>query len=57
VVFGGSRRELVARELRGAERERDYRRGEEIYPGFSHYPRWAAPRRIPVFRLAPPSDA
>lgn len=53
VVLGGVTRELVARELDGPERERDYRRGEEIYPGFTHYCRWASNRRIPVLRLEP----
>ena len=52
VVFDGARREMAARELTGAERERDYERGEEIYPGFTHYARWTN-RRIPVLRLEP----
>jgi deazaflavin-dependent oxidoreductase (nitroreductase family) len=55
IVFDGTSREVVTRELSGAERERDYRRGEEIYPGFTHYRRWAANREIPVLRLAPAS--
>jgi deazaflavin-dependent oxidoreductase (nitroreductase family) len=53
VVFDGISREVTAYELSGAERERSYRRGEEIYPGFSHYPRWTGNRRIPVLRLKP----
>ena len=53
IVAGGATREIVAEELSGDERERAYRRGEEIYPGFTHYPRWTAGRRIPVFRLRP----
>jgi deazaflavin-dependent oxidoreductase (nitroreductase family) len=53
IVFDGISRNVTAHELSGPERERAYRRGEEIYPGFSHYPRWAANRRIPVLRLAP----
>jgi deazaflavin-dependent oxidoreductase (nitroreductase family) len=53
IVIGGARRDVVARELTGFERERGYRRGEEIFPGFSHYPRWAKDRRIPVLRLEP----
>jgi deazaflavin-dependent oxidoreductase (nitroreductase family) len=52
IVHDGTRREVAARELSGAERDRDYRRGEEIYPGFAHYARWTS-RRIPVLRLAP----
>jgi deazaflavin-dependent oxidoreductase (nitroreductase family) len=52
IVFNGASRDVVAHELSGAERERDYRRGEEIYPGFTHYARWTN-RRIPVLRLEP----
>ena len=55
VVADGIARELVARELSGEERDRGYRRGEEIFPGFTHYERWAANREIPVLRLEPPS--
>jgi deazaflavin-dependent oxidoreductase (nitroreductase family) len=53
IVFDGISRTVTAHELSGPERERGYRRGEEIYPGFIHYPRWAANRRIPVLRLKP----
>jgi deazaflavin-dependent oxidoreductase (nitroreductase family) len=53
VVFDGERRQLLARELEGEERERAYGRGEEIYPGFIHYKRWAGDRVIPVLRLEP----
>jgi deazaflavin-dependent oxidoreductase (nitroreductase family) len=53
IEFEGASREVTARELSGAERDREYGRGEEIYPGFTHYTRWAAPRRIPVLRLEP----
>lgn len=42
----------TARELSGEERERCFRLGAEIYPGFNHYVRWAG-RRIPVLRLEP----
>lgn len=28
-------------------------RAEEIYPGFTHYPRWTEGREIPVLRLKP----
>jgi deazaflavin-dependent oxidoreductase (nitroreductase family) len=52
IVIGGVSRDVVAREFVGAERELDYRRGEEIYPGFTHYRRWAN-REIPVFRACP----
>jgi deazaflavin-dependent oxidoreductase (nitroreductase family) len=53
IVVAGVRHELVARELSGAERERGYRRGEEIFPGFIYYRRWARNRQIPVLRLEP----
>jgi deazaflavin-dependent oxidoreductase (nitroreductase family) len=53
IVFDGISREVTAHELSGRERERGYRRGEEIYPGFSHYPRWAGNRTIPVLSLKP----
>jgi deazaflavin-dependent oxidoreductase (nitroreductase family) len=52
IVFDGATDHVVARELSGAERERDYRRGEDIYPGFTHYGRWTD-REIPVLRLEP----
>ena len=53
IIADGVRREVVARELSGSERERDYQRGEEIFPGFTHYRRWATNRQIPVLRLEP----
>jgi deazaflavin-dependent oxidoreductase (nitroreductase family) len=53
IVTGGVSREVVAKELSGSERERGYRRGEAIYPGFTHYPRWTGGREIPVLRLTP----
>jgi deazaflavin-dependent oxidoreductase (nitroreductase family) len=53
IVFAGVEREVEARELNGSERERAYHRGEEVYPGFTHYRRWAANREIPVLRLGP----
>jgi deazaflavin-dependent oxidoreductase (nitroreductase family) len=56
VVFDGVRRDMRASELAGAERDRAYARGEEIYPGFRHYPDWTEGRRIPVLRLSPLSD-
>lgn len=51
IVLDGVARDVAARELTGEERERCYRRGEEIYPGFTHYRRWASNREIPVLRL------
>ena len=53
IVFEGDTREVEARELTGDERERAYHRGEEIYPGFIYYQRWARNREIPVLRLEP----
>jgi deazaflavin-dependent oxidoreductase (nitroreductase family) len=48
----GEGRHYTAREMSGEERDRCYRLGAEIYPGFHHYVRWTA-RRIPVLRLEP----
>ena len=53
VTVDGVTRTLEARELAGAERDRQFRRAAAIYPGFEYYRRWAAPRRIPVVRLEP----
>ena len=53
IVVDGVSRKVVAQELNGPQRERDYRLGEEIYPGFTHYGRWAGTRQIPVLRLKP----
>jgi deazaflavin-dependent oxidoreductase (nitroreductase family) len=53
IARNGISREVVARELGGSEREVGYRRGEEIFPGFTQYRRWASHRQIPVLRLKP----
>jgi deazaflavin-dependent oxidoreductase (nitroreductase family) len=53
IVTGCVSRELVARPLSGADRERCYARAEEIFPPFTYYPRWAGTREIPVLRLQP----
>jgi deazaflavin-dependent oxidoreductase (nitroreductase family) len=53
IVFDGTRREVVGRELSGSDRERGYRQGEEMFPAFTHYRRWAKNRQIPVLRLEP----
>jgi deazaflavin-dependent oxidoreductase (nitroreductase family) len=45
-------REVVARELEGEEREREYARGIDIYPGWTQYRR-RANRQIPVIELTP----
>jgi deazaflavin-dependent oxidoreductase (nitroreductase family) len=52
VEVRGVAREMVAQELHGAERERMYMRGVDVYPGFTLYQR-RAHRDIPVFALAP----
>jgi deazaflavin-dependent oxidoreductase (nitroreductase family) len=52
IVVDGIGRDVVAHELDGADRERGYRRGEEIFPGFINYRRWTD-RQIPVFRACP----
>jgi deazaflavin-dependent oxidoreductase (nitroreductase family) len=46
-------RDMIARELTGAERDDAYQRAVAIYPGYRGYERRAAPRMIPVFRLEP----
>jgi deazaflavin-dependent oxidoreductase (nitroreductase family) len=51
VTLDGVTRAVEARELDGAERDRQFRRAVEIYPGFERYRRWASGRRIPVIRL------
>lgn len=53
IVVDGISREVLVHKLDGSDRERNYRRREEIYPGFTHYRRWAASRQIPVLRLKP----
>ena len=53
VTIAGRGYEATASELAGPERDRYYDRAVEIYPGFRHYERWAAPRRIRVLRLSP----
>ncbi len=53
VIFEGTRREVVARELTGEERERWYARGVEIYPGWTQYRKRAGHRQIPVIELRP----
>jgi deazaflavin-dependent oxidoreductase (nitroreductase family) len=52
-TFEGKTREMVARELEGEERERNYNRGIEIYPGWTQYRKRASHRRIPVIELTP----
>jgi deazaflavin-dependent oxidoreductase (nitroreductase family) len=55
IIFEGATREVVARELEGEEREREYQRGIEIYPGWTQYRERASHRRIPVIELTPVS--
>jgi deazaflavin-dependent oxidoreductase (nitroreductase family) len=49
---GDMSRDVVAHELHGAERERGYQRGAEVFPAFAQYRRWTD-REIPVFRACP----
>ena len=53
VAFEGTERQMTARELEGDEREREYARGIEIYPGWKAYRKRAAHRQIPVIELTP----
>jgi deazaflavin-dependent oxidoreductase (nitroreductase family) len=53
IVFEGTSRQVEAKELSGAERERWYARGVDIYPGWTSYRRRAAHREIPVIELRP----
>jgi deazaflavin-dependent oxidoreductase (nitroreductase family) len=52
----GTSRRVPAHEASGDERERLWRRGLEVYPGYAAYERRAANRRIPVMVLASVSD-
>jgi deazaflavin-dependent oxidoreductase (nitroreductase family) len=49
----GMTRRVVARETEGEERRRLWRRGLEVYPGWSGYERRAGGRSIPVLALSP----
>jgi deazaflavin-dependent oxidoreductase (nitroreductase family) len=53
ITFGGATRDMVAHELEGENREREYARGIEIYPGWTQYRERASNRRIPVIELTP----
>jgi deazaflavin-dependent oxidoreductase (nitroreductase family) len=53
ITLDGVTREVVARELEGEEREREYARGIEIYPGWTQYRQRASHRKIPVMELTP----
>jgi deazaflavin-dependent oxidoreductase (nitroreductase family) len=53
ITLGGATREMVAQELEGEERERQYARGIEVYPGWTQYRERASNRRIPVIELTP----
>jgi deazaflavin-dependent oxidoreductase (nitroreductase family) len=55
IALNDMSRGVVAHAPSGSEREVGYQRGEEIFPGFTHYRRWAAHREIPVLRLRPNS--
>lgn len=49
----GEARHVKAYEAEGEERERLWRRGLEIYPGFAGYQQRISERRIPVMVLSP----
>jgi deazaflavin-dependent oxidoreductase (nitroreductase family) len=51
VVVDGVARRFVAAEAEGEERERIWREGLRVYPGWDQYERRAAHRRIAVFVL------
>ena len=53
IFVDGMTRRVVAREVEGEERERLWRRGLEVYPGWGGYERRAGARRIPVMVLSP----
>jgi len=53
LTTNGSSQRVVAHEVTGAERDRLLALASEIYPGFPHYVRRAAPRQIRVLRLIP----
>jgi deazaflavin-dependent oxidoreductase (nitroreductase family) len=53
IIYEGVTREVMARELEGEERDRQYERGIGIYPGWTQYRERAAHRRIPVIELSP----
>jgi deazaflavin-dependent oxidoreductase (nitroreductase family) len=54
VVVDGESRPFRAGEASGAQRERIWAQGLEVYPGWSQYERRASDRRIAIFVLAPP---
>ena len=56
VTVGGVARRVRASEAIGEERERLWRRGLEVYPGWAAYERRVPHRRIPVMVLAPVTD-
>lgn len=55
VTVHGTTWDVVAHEIDGAEREWFFQQGVHMHPGWAHYRRRAAGRRIPVIRLEPTS--
>jgi deazaflavin-dependent oxidoreductase (nitroreductase family) len=53
IAYDGQRRRVRAVEVSADRRERIWREGLRIYPGFSQYERRAGDRRISVFALEP----
>lgn len=54
VAVDGASRPFRAVEAAGAQRERIWAQGLQVYPGWSQYERRASERRIAIFVLAPP---
>jgi deazaflavin-dependent oxidoreductase (nitroreductase family) len=53
VLVGGRSVAMTAHELAGAERERYFQRGVDVFPGWARYRRRASHRDIPVIMLEP----
>ena len=56
VSVQGISRKVVAREARGEERERLWRLGLSVYPGWAAYERRARDRVIPILVLSPATE-
>lgn len=53
MTIRGRRHRIRARQVEGEQRERIWREGLEIYPGWTTYERWTGGRRIPILLLEP----
>jgi deazaflavin-dependent oxidoreductase (nitroreductase family) len=56
ITMNGVTRAMEGREASDEERERLWRRGLEIYPGWSIYEQRASTRQIPIVVLSPVAD-